>query len=600
MSTKIVPIKYTSREFNSIKADLTEYARRYYPDTFQDFNEASFGALMVDTVAYVGDVLSFYIDYQVNESFLDTAIELNNIMRIGHQLGYKRGGNPSSFGETSLYLLVPANATGLGPDIDYLPIVKAGSPLTSTSGGKFILTEDVDFSNASVEVVVGKVNKETGVPTHYAVKTTGKIASGAFRKVKKTIGAHEKFKRVRIGNKSITEIVSVKDSEGNPYYEVEHLSQNTIYVPIVNNNSDKREVTSVLKPILALRRYTVDRTGSSLFLQFGYGSESELTSKSVKDPRNVVLNMHAREYITDKEFDPSKLVKTDKFGICPSNTTLTVTYRINSPSKTATAANTIRASKAMTFRFRKAHTLSGAKMTEVRNSIDASNEIAITSAAPETGASDMKRRILGHFATQNRAVTRQDYLSLCYTMPGRFGAIKRANIIQDADSFKRNLNLYVIGENRNGHLAPLTSTAKTNLKIWLNQNRMVNDTIDIFDAKIVNYGIQYTVKATPGADKNAILSRCNRVLSSTFTGRHNVLDISEPLYISRIYTMLNRLSGVLDVKSVKIVPKEGTLYSNAAFDFTDRKSADGTHISVPENVVLELKYANLDIEGTVK
>jgi hypothetical protein len=185
-------------------------------------------------------------------------------------------------------------------------------------------------------------------------------------------------------------------------------------------------------------------------------------------------------------------------------------------------------------------------------------------------------------------------------MPGQFGSVKRANIIQDPDSFKRNLNLYVIGEDRNQLLAVLSDTAKTNLKIWLNQNRMINDTIDIFDTKIVNYGIQYILKAAPGFDKNAILSKCNQLLISTFAGSHNVLDIAEPLYISKIYTILNRIAGVLDVKSVKIVPKDGTLYSSTTFDFDDRKSADGTYISAPENVILELKYPNLDIEGTIK
>tara|TARA_Y100000593_G_scaffold94749_1_gene195667 strand:- start:3716 stop:4273 length:558 start_codon:yes stop_codon:yes gene_type:complete len=185
-------------------------------------------------------------------------------------------------------------------------------------------------------------------------------------------------------------------------------------------------------------------------------------------------------------------------------------------------------------------------------------------------------------------------------MPSQFGSIKRANIIQDPDSFKRNLNLYVIGEDKDRFLAPLTDTAKTNLKIWLNQNRMINDTVDIFDAKVVNYGVQYTLKAAPGFDKNAILSRSNNLLASVLAGPGNILDISEPLYISRIYTMLNRLRGVLDVKSVKIVPKDGALYSGTTFDFDDRKSADGTRIMVPENVILELKYPNSDLEGTIK
>ena len=600
MPTKVVPIRYTSREFNSIKADLVEYAKRYYPDTFQDFNEASFGALMLDTVAYVGDVLSFYLDYQVNESFLDTAVEYNNVLRIGRQLGYKHAGFPNSYGEISVYLMIPANATGLGPDRDYLPILQQGTTFATKAGGVFSLTEDIDFLNSGIEVVVGKVNKETGVPTHYAVKTTGKVVSGLLRSINVTVGDFERFKRIRVGSRNISEIVSVTDSSGNDYREVEHLSQNVVYRPIINTNADKDIVTNILKPVLAPRRFAVERHGNSLFLQFGYGSDSELVSKSVEDPRNVVLNMHARNYITDKEFDPSKLMKTDKFGICPTNTTLTITYRINTPGKTAAAAGSIQSTGTGRFRFRKESDLASGKMGDIRTSIEASNEEPVTGATPETTATELKRRILGHFSAQNRAVTRQDYLALCYTMPAKYGFVKRANILQDPDSFKRNLNLYVIGQNSNNALTPLTDTAKENLKTWLNQNRMINDTIDILDAKVVNYGVEYTLKGHPTYEKNALLAECNRKIASTLGGSNNILDIGEPLYISKIYSMLNRIEGVLDVKTVKIIPKDGSLYSDASFDFQDQRSADGTYISVPENVVLELKYPSVDIRGTIK
>ena len=600
MPTKVVPIRYTSREFNSIKSDLVEYAKRYYPDTFQDFNEASFGALMLDTVAYVGDVLSFYLDYQVNESFLDTAVEYNNVLRIGRQLGYKHAGFPSSFGEALLYMLIPANATGLGPDTDYLPILQQGSTFGSTAGGVFNLTENIDFLNSGIEIVVGQVNKDTGVPTHYAVKTIGKVVSGALRSKNITVGEFEKFKRLRLGSRNITEIIDVTDSEGNRYYEVEHLSQNVVYDPIINTNSDKDVVVNILKPLLASRRFTVERTGNALFLQFGYGSDSELSEKSVKDPRNVIMNMHARDYITDKEFDPSKLLKTDKFGICPTNTTLTITYRINNPGLTAVSAGALSQVRAPRLRWRNSTSLSANKMAEIRQSIEISNEEPITGAQPETTATELKRRIMGHFAAQNRAVTRQDYLALCYTMPAQYGFVKRANILQDPDSFKRNLNLYIIGQSSSRVLAPLTNTAKENLKVWLNQNRMINDTVDILDAKIVNYGVEYILKAHPSYEKNALLAQCNRLVSSTLAGSNNVLDIGEPLYISNIYTMLNRLEGVLDVKSVKILPKDGTLYSDATFDFADQRSADGTYIAVPDNVVLELKFPGVDIQGTIK
>tara|TARA_R100000008_G_C3584821_1_gene171352 strand:+ start:989 stop:2791 length:1803 start_codon:yes stop_codon:yes gene_type:complete len=600
MPTKVIPINYTSREFNSIKNDLVQYAKRYYPDTFQDFNEASFGALMLDTVAYIGDVMSFYIDYQVNETFLDTAVEYNNIVRLGRQLGYKQSGYPSSFGLISLYLLVPANSTGLGPDLNYLPILQKSSIFGSAGGGTFSLLEDVDFSNSSVEVVVGKVNANTGVPTHYALKTVGKVVSGQNSLKQVAVAGFERFKRVRVGNSAISEIISVTDSDGNEYYEVEHLSQNVVYKSIINTNSDKDVVVNVLKPIIAPRRFTVERTGNSLFLQFGYGSDSELTTKSIHDPLNITLNMHGKDFSTDREFDPSKMLNTDKFGICPVNTTLNIKYRQNSPGRTSAPAGRINSVINSKFRFRNMDKITGANKKDVQTSLEVVNDEPITGGTPETTTTELKRRILGHFAAQNRAVTKQDYLALVNTMPAKYGFVKRCNIIRDPDSLKRNLNLYVVGENANGSLTAMTMTAKENLKAWLNTNRMINDSIDILDAKIVNFGISFSVKAHPSADKTAVLSRCQSALKRQYTGRNNLLDIAEPLYISKAYTILNRVKGVLDVKSVKILPKEGSLYSNSTFDFDDQRAPDGTYIAVPDNVILELKYPNMDIEGTVK
>jgi hypothetical protein len=175
---KIVPIDYTHREFNTIRDDLLEIAERLYPNTFRDWSEASFGALMIDAVAYVGDQLSFYLDYNVNESFLDTAYQYSNVIRHGRILGYKFQENPSSYGTVAMFILVPASSVGLGPDINYIPIVNKGAQFTSETGLNFVLTENVDFSDTSNPVVVATVDSSTGAPTYYAIKATGNVVSG--------------------------------------------------------------------------------------------------------------------------------------------------------------------------------------------------------------------------------------------------------------------------------------------------------------------------------------------------------------------------------------------------------------------------------------
>jgi hypothetical protein len=186
-------IKYTSRDFNSIRQDLVEYAKRYYSDTFKDFNEAGFGSLMIDSVSYIGDILSFYLDYSVNESFLDTAIEFENILKIGRQLGYKFPGNPAAFGQVDMYIIIPALATGVGPDTTYLPILKKGSTFSSINGSNYSLVENINFNSDTTETVVARVNSTTGAPISYAVKTTGQVASGIIDREELVVGNFERF-----------------------------------------------------------------------------------------------------------------------------------------------------------------------------------------------------------------------------------------------------------------------------------------------------------------------------------------------------------------------------------------------------------------------
>ena len=122
---KNVTVKYTSREFESIKEDLVQYAKRYYPNTYKDFSAASFGSLVFDTVAYAGDILSYYLDFSVNESFMDTSVEFENVRKHARSLGYKYSGTPSSFGTITLFILCPSNIDGTAPDTNYLPILKS-------------------------------------------------------------------------------------------------------------------------------------------------------------------------------------------------------------------------------------------------------------------------------------------------------------------------------------------------------------------------------------------------------------------------------------------------------------------------------------------
>lgn len=596
MPARKTPIKYTSREFDTIKNDLIEHAKRYYPDTFKDFNEASFGALMLDTVAYIGDILSFYLDYQVNESYLDSAIEYNNVIRLSRQMGYKYQANPSSYGSVAIYVIVPASTSGLGPDSAYLPLLSKGTQFSSTSGNTFMLDEEVRFDDPSNEIVAARTDSTTGLPTHYAIRSYGRIVSGIFNVESVSVGSFERFRRVKLSSNNVSEIVSVIDSEGNEYLEVEHLSQNTVYKEIVNKGDNKSTVPSLLRPYIVPRRFVIEREQNSVFLQFGYGGPAEIRTPSVAEPKNVVLQLNGRDYVTDKSFDPYKLLNTDKFGIAPANTTLTITYRTNTAANVNAAAGSVTKVVNPIVQFSDRASLSDSKVADILSSFEAYNDEAITGDTRLPTSEEIRRRTIDHFATQNRAVTQLDYEALVYSMPERFGSVKRCRVIRDPDSLRRNLNLYLISEDSRGKLTQTNTTIKENVKVWLNRNKMISDTIDILDAKIVNIGIDFEVIVDEETNKFQVLADCNTALKNLFVVTPY---IGEPLYLTDIYSALNKVKGVVDAKRVNVVRKLGTNYSSVRFNIDEAISADGRYISVPQNVIIEIKFPDTDIKGAI-
>ena len=592
-----VPIKYTARDFASIKAELEDYIKRYYPDTYKDFNEASFGAMMVDTVAYIGDMLSFYLDYSINEMFMDTALEYTNVVKLSRQMGYKFRGKPTAYGEVTLYCLIPANSSGLGPDSSYMPIIRKGSQFFDTSGNSFLLSEDVDISYSKNETVVAAVDDTTGLPTQYAVKAHGQIISGQLARQVVKIGAFQKFRRIRLNGANVAEILSVRDTEGRDYHEVEYLSQNIVYKEVPNRGANSDLVPSVMKAVTVPRRYVVERDKTVTYLQFGYGSETSVTNESIAEPSKVVLNLNARDYVTDTSFDPTNILKADKFGVAPSNTNLTVIYRVNNSSNANAAAGSIAQKGSVTLKFSNSSALDRGKMAAVKKSLEVTNAAPVRGDVAIPSALELKRRTIDHFATQGRAVTAQDYKSLVYAMPPQFGAITRCKPVQDTNSFKRNINMYIISEDADGRLTQANTPLKNNLKTWLNQNRMINDTIDVLDAKIVNFGVHYTIVTEAGANRYEVVDLCNRLLRRRYAKVH---DIGEPFHITELYTLLGRVDGVADVVDVVVEPKTSSKYSSTAFDFAKQRTPDGRFIVTPDNVVLEVKYPIDDIKGTVK
>jgi len=590
-------IKYTSRDFDSIKQDLLDYTERYYGDTVKDFSQNSFASLMFETVSYIGDTLSFYLDYQVNESFFDSATEYNNVIRLARQLGYKNKLSPSSTGIATFYISVPAAASGLGPDPTYIPTLLRGSEFATSSGINFILVENVQFKNNNNLVIASKVDNTTGLPTEYAIKANGRIISGANYRRTYEIGAFEKFRKLSLGTPNVAEITSVIDAEGNEYFEVDSLAQNIIYSETTNPNAIVDGVPSLLKPFVVGRRYTIERTSNDTIIQFGHGSDEFMsTDNDIFDPKNTVLEMHAKNYFTDTSFDPNRLVENDKFGIGPSNTGLIVTYRVNTTNNVNAAVGALNTSKNVQLNFADDANLLSTTKNTIKSSVEVDNEEPIIGYSSVPTPDEMRIRALNYFASQNRAVTKEDYKSFVYAMPPQFGSLTRCNIVRDSDSIKRNLNLYVISEDSNGFFTTANNTIKENLKTWLSRVKMINDTIDILDGKVVNIGIRFSVKSTQQENKYTALNEGIQAVKNQFNRK---FEIGEPIYLTDVQTALQSVPSIADVKKVTIFNRVGGVYSDISFDIDVNKSADGRYVMIPEDQIFEIKYPNADIIGTV-
>jgi len=596
MAKRNTPIRYTSRDFTSIREDLINHAKRYYPDTFKDFTEASFGSLMLDTVAYVGDIMSFYLDYQVNESFLDTSVEYDNIIRLAKQMGYKYQGSPSTTGMVSIYAIVPANTTGLGPDTRYMPILKRNSILSS-DGGSFILTEDIRFDNPANETVSARQDSN-GNATSYAVKAVGQVISGEFGVDTITVGAFERLRKVSLNVSNIVEIISVFDSEGNEYFEVEYLTHDVVYKAVPNKDENTRDnAPSLVRPFIATRRFTTEKTNNAITMQFGYGSDDEIATPTLAEPSNIVLQRHAKNYVSDTALDPSDLIGTDKLGIGPANTTLTITYRSNTTNSANAAIGGVNKITNPVVEFNDPTITATTAAATTIASLECYNEEPIVGSVRQPNAEEIRIQAMNFFPTQNRAVTGTDYEAITYAMPSHFGAVKRCRVVRDQDSLKRNLNMYIVSEDQQGKLVQSNSALKDNLKIWLNRYRMINDTVDILDTKIINIGIEFEVVSSEEINRYEVLDSTIQALVNKFS---RTMYIGERFYITDVFTELNKVRGVVDTVNVKLVNKSGGNYSQSTFNIDKYLSLDGRYLSVPDNVILEIKYPTVDIRGTVK
>jgi len=589
-------INYTARDFASIKQELVNYAQKYYPETFRDFNEASFGSLMLDMVAYVGDIISFYTDFQANESYLETALEFQNVLKISKQFGYKFRPNASSFGEASFFVTIPSLPTLTSPDYSYAPVLKRGSTFATAGNQLFTLVEDVDFSETQDAVLVASTTADGTAPDRFALKAKGMVISGEVDFKTFNVEQYEKFLSLFIDDPNVTEIVSVIDSNGNNYYEVDYLTQDVVYVPVLNTSDSKQYAKNIYKPISVPRRFSTEFSSAGVTMQFGFGTEDN--EEKVLDPTSMSLDIFGKDYITEKSIDPAVFTKTTKMGVVPSNTSLTVSYRKNTQATVNASVGSLNRVVASNFTFFNETALNQTERSTVINSLELTNEKIISGEASDITTEELKLRTQGAYASQNRAVTAEDYVSLCYNMPSNFGQIKKATLLRDETSFSgKNLNLYVISTDSLGLLAQTNNVIKQNLRSWINQYKMIGDTVDILDTRIINLQIEFSVVSYANVNKFDVINECVTTLSNFFSDY--TYDIGEPFKITDVYKVLNNVPSVVDTKMVTVTQKLGNNYSNFDVAYNDLISDDARYLIAPKDAIFEIKFPSADIIGEV-
>ncbi len=527
---------YLAKDYGSIRSDLLQYARTFYSDRIQDFSEASVGGLFLDMAASVGDTLSYYLDHQFRELSWADAVETQNIERHIRNAGSKIG--VASPANVNLTFFVEVAATldngAYVPDWNSAPKILESTEVQSKSGVTFITTEDLDMgesdSYGNRKATVNAGNVSNGVPTSFilsrdVVATSGLIATETF-----TIpDEYVPYRTITLSNANVSEILSVVDSDGNDYYEVDSLTQDTAYRPIKNFGSDSDAVPRIFTPIAAPRRYMTSTaiTGRKTTLMFGGGDETVSSEDALPDPTKFAIPMYGSTTVTRFSIDPRSLLKSKTTGVAPRNTTITVRYRNGGGSEHNVAANDIRKIKTLRTTFPSAATPGAA--TSVRASTDVINTLSATGGAAAPSVDEMRSMIPAARNSQQRVVSKDDLLARVFSLPTMFGKVEKAGIRPNPVNPLSTV-IHIASLNNAGILAQSGDTLKRNLSNYLNEFRLISDAIDILDASIVNYTVSVKIVVVPNSNPLDVATLVRSNISSVLNTKNFTVD--QPIVLS--------------------------------------------------------------------
>ena len=610
-------IRYIDRDFNSFRNALVNYSKTYFPNTYNDFTDTSTGMLFMEMASYVGDVLSFYLDNQIQETFIQKARQQENLYQMAYLLGYKPKVTTASSVDIDFYQQLPAKQVGgeYVPDFDYAMIIPENTQITSNldNNQNFIIEDVVDFSASGslnpTEISVFQISGNN--PTYFLAKKTRKAISSTIKTTQFTFTNSVRFDTRTIDVTNIIGVLDVVDSDGNTWYEVPNMAQENVFNTIRNTNAsdptyNQEEDAPYLLQLKQVQRRFVTRfiNSGSLQFQFGAGATTSNDEMIVPNPDNVGLGLPFERDQLTTAFSPLNFIFTNTYGIAPSNTTLTVRYLTGGGIKSNVEAGTLTVLNDTNFRFINPNLANTALADQIFASVSSNNPLAADGGQDGDTVEELRLNAVGNFQNQLRTVTKEDYLIRSLSMPSNLGVIAKAYAMPakigeyQPGEIPTMLDLFVLTYDSNTKLRTASTLIKRNLQTYLAEYRMINDSVKIKDAFIINIEVVFDIIVLPNFNNNETITKCITSLTNLFNIDN--WQINEPILLKDLYILLDKVEGVQTVKNVTInnLTGESLGYSEFAYDIPGATIDDVVYPSL-DPMIFEVKYPNTDIKGRV-
>ena len=615
MATVNRDVKYLNRDFSDVRARLIEFSQTYFPNTYNDFSPTSPGMMFMEQASYVSDVMSFYLDNQLQETFTQFARQTNNQFELAYMFGYKPKTTGAAQAVIELFQQIPSKLSGTTyvPDWDYALTVGDNSTVASSlSGVSFLMEDECNFAVSSsldpTEVSIYQISGDT--PQYYLLKKTRNSISAAVNTQTFSFGSPQQFATIDIDADNIIGILDIVDSDGNTWYEVDYLAQEMVYDNIKNTNTndpnniaDAGDVPYLLQLKKVQRRFATRFTSATnLQIQFGAGNPNDVDEVVTPNSNNVGIGLPFQKNKLTTAYSPTNFLFTDTYVISPSNTTLTIRYLTGGGVSSNVPNGDLSTLNTTNLKFNSPN-LNATTANYIFGSIAVNNPNAADGGQAGDTPEEIRQNTLSTISAQQRSVTLDDYIVRALSMPSQYGTIAKAYIekpqlVDSQVSTIETLNLWVLSQNNLSQFSLPTQTLKKNLRTYLSQYRMVGDNIEIRDAFIINIALDFEIIVLPNYNNNDVILACINSLK-TYFARDN-WQINEPILVRDLYVKLDRISGVQTVKNITITNRAGTSkgYSQYAYDISSATQNQVIYPSLDPSI-FEIKFPDTDIKGRV-